>query len=125
MLCRRVEHRLLPIHKQITDARVDPSVPIKRLEVAEKTRGKIAVARTQFDNSQRLVGDRRMLILRGLVPLGHLFKIVNGQSMGEPVISGRKCLIKLADLIAAKTIEELVDMRLPLIDRFPIADQLG
>jgi hypothetical protein len=45
--------------------------------------------------------------------------------MGEPVISRRKCLIKLADLIAAKTVEELVDMRLPLIDGFPIADQLG
>jgi len=45
--------------------------------------------------------------------------------MGEPVISGRKRLIKLADLIASKTVEELVDMRLPLIDSFPIADQLG
>src|SRR4030095_1124460 len=46
VLYRRVEHRLLPIHKQIAEVRVDPSVPIKRLKVAEKTRGKIAVART-------------------------------------------------------------------------------
>jgi hypothetical protein len=45
--------------------------------------------------------------------------------MREAVISGGVRLVKVADLIAAKAVEELVDMRLPLIDGFPIADQLG
>jgi hypothetical protein len=45
--------------------------------------------------------------------------------MRESVIGGGERLVEIADLIAAKTIEELVDMRLPLINGFPIADQLG
>jgi hypothetical protein len=44
--------------------------------------------------------------------------------MGEPVIGGRERLIEVADLIAANAIEELVHVRLPLIEGFPITDQL-
>jgi hypothetical protein len=44
--------------------------------------------------------------------------------MRQPVVGGCKCLVKLADLIAAKAVEELIDVGLPLIDCFPIADQL-
>jgi hypothetical protein len=45
--------------------------------------------------------------------------------MGQAVIGGRVRLIKVTNLITSKAIEELVDMRLPLIDGLPIADELG
>ncbi len=45
--------------------------------------------------------------------------------MGEPIVRRGKGLIKIADLIAAEAIEELIDVNLPLINRLIVTDQLG
>jgi hypothetical protein len=86
--------------------------------MGEKGGSQIPVARTEFDDGERSFARCRLVALR------HLFEIVCGERMSEPVISGRKRLIEIADLIAAKTVKELINVGLPLIDGFPIADQL-
>jgi hypothetical protein len=45
--------------------------------------------------------------------------------MGQAVIGGSECLIKITNLIAPEAIEELINVRLPLVDGLPIADELG
>jgi hypothetical protein len=45
--------------------------------------------------------------------------------MGEPIVGRGKRLVEAADLIAPETVEESIDVDLPLIDRLIVADELG
>jgi hypothetical protein len=101
--------------------------------VAEKTPGQVPIARAEFNDRQvrgKGQGARGIFRLatrlwpRASCPITFLnvIVVIGGQGMRKPVIGGRKGLIVFADLIAAKAVEELVDMGLPLVDGFPIAD---
>src|SRR5262249_4695670 len=123
MAHRRIQHRLLPVHEDVLDPGIDQSVPIQGLEVAQETGGQGAVAGAEFDNSYNRLRCKRLGL--SLLPGHYFLEIIRGQGMGKLIVGGGKGLVKLADLIASKAIEELIDMRLPLIDRLIVADQLG
>jgi hypothetical protein len=53
------------------------------------------------------------------------FVVVGRERVREPIVGRCKGLIIFANLVASESIEEPINVDLPLIDRLIVADELG
>jgi hypothetical protein len=101
---------------------VDLAILIDRFKMRQETGGEIAVSATPFMNDEAVrLTTRRLTLAFCLIAFSHAIVIISRKGMGHPIICRSKRLRELAESIAAQSIEDVIDMSLPLIDgaKFP------
>src|SRR5437016_7177389 len=103
------------VHEHVPGLAVDRAGGIQRLQMSQEAGGQVAVSAAPFLDNE--CGGKVGLF-------GRVVVVVHSQRVRQTVIGARHRLIVVPDLSPSEAVEDGIDVRLPVVHRLELADEL-